>query len=226
MLDERLSLAASLFEPCEVGADIGTDHALLPVRLLQSGVCKRMLLCDVSDKALAHARAAVRRARLENRARLICADGLDALDEACGCVSMMGMGGSTMREILLRGQQRLRGAVLVLGAHTEQPLVRDAVQRIGYRLTREELCKAGGRFYVMWRAEPGEMRQTEEEILYGSLMYESGSPLLREYLLWRMDVMNAKRHGLLSADAERARDELARTEAALAFYRRRLEERA
>ena len=31
MLDERLSMALRLYDRCELGADIGTDHALLPI---------------------------------------------------------------------------------------------------------------------------------------------------------------------------------------------------
>ena len=57
MLDERLSLAASLYDPCDLGADIGTDHGLLPCHLLRSGICRRMILADVSENALSRARA-------------------------------------------------------------------------------------------------------------------------------------------------------------------------
>ena len=52
MLDERLSLAAQLYEPCALGADIGTDHALLPCYLLTHNICQEMILADVSPKAL------------------------------------------------------------------------------------------------------------------------------------------------------------------------------
>lgn len=199
MLDERLSLAASLYEPCELGADIGTDHGLLPCHLLEENICRRMILADVSAKALRHAEEQVRARRLEDRARLICADGLDALIEPCGCVSVMGMGGGTIADILRRGQHQLHGATLVLSAHTEQPLVRRAVQEIGYHLTREALCKAAGRFYVFWRAEPGAAPMTDEVARYGGSLWEAPSPLLREYLHHRIEFMRAKLAGLRSA---------------------------
>ena len=51
-LDERLSLAMDLFPACEEGADIGTDHGRLPCRLLEEGRCRRMILSDISPKAL------------------------------------------------------------------------------------------------------------------------------------------------------------------------------
>ena len=222
MLDERLTLAAALYPACEVGADIGTDHGYLPCHLLEAGVCRRMILADVSPKALGRAEAEVARRGLQDRARLVCADGLDALDEPCGCVSLMGMGGETLAGILLRGRARLMGATLVLSAHTELPLVRKSVLDLGYHLTRETLCRSGGRFYVFWRAEPGPAPMTEEEIRHGSLLYQEDTPLLADYLRWRLGVAEAKLRGLRGAAVPDAQA-LARAEQDVDFYRRKLE---
>ena len=55
-LDPRLSLAFDLYDPCELAADIGTDHAHLPAALLQRGRCQHMILTDISESALENAR--------------------------------------------------------------------------------------------------------------------------------------------------------------------------
>lgn len=222
MLDERLSLAAALYEPCALGADIGTDHAFLPCYLLEQNICRRMLLADVSPKALARAKTEVQRRGLASRAELICADGLTALREPCGCVSMMGLGGETIAHLLIQGQQRLQGAVLILSAHTDLPMVRSAVSDIGYHFTREELCQAAGRYYIVWRAEPGAAALSETEIAFGSLLFESGSPLLADYLRWRMAVLSKKLKGLCSA-AVADTGAIAALEDAIGFYQTRLE---
>lgn len=222
MLDERLALAAALYLPCEMGADIGTDHGLLPCHLLESHICQRMILADVSPKALRHAEAQVRARKLESRARLVCADGLDALTEPCGCVSIMGMGGDTIAAILRRSQSRLRGAALVLSAHTEQAMVRQAVCDIGYHLTRETLCRAAGRFYVFWRAEAGPAAMTEEELRYGSLLWQGSTPLLRAYLHGRVAFHSGKLAGLKAARVPDA-GALAEAQRDLAFYKAREE---
>ena len=223
MLDERLSLAAMLYEPCSLGADIGTDHALLPCHLLEQGICDRMILADLSPKALRHAEEQVNRRHLQAHVMLRCANGFDALEnDRCGCVSAMGMGGETLAEILRRGADRLQGAVLVLSAHTDPHLVRQAVQDIGYHFVREELCKAAGRFYVMWRAEPGMEMLSDNAKKYGELLYQSASPLLGEYLRWRIAVLKDKECGLLAGSRtnEAALEEV---RADLAFYQDQLE---
>lgn len=223
MLDERLSLAAALYEPCALGADIGTDHGLLPCHLLKKGVCQRMIFADVSAKALCHAREQVARQGLASRAQLVCANGLDALEEPCGCVSIMGMGGETLAGILARGAHRLQGAVLVLSAHTELPLVRRAVTDIGYHFVREELCRAAGRFYLVWRAEPGPVPMAEEDMLFGTLLQKPMTEELRGYIQWRTAVLGDRLHGLCAA---RQPDEAAISALRhqMARYQARLEE--
>lgn len=223
MLDERLSLAASLYEPCDWGADIGTDHAFLPCHLLRTGICQHMIAADVSEKALSRARENLTRQRLIDRAEVVLADGLDAVTHPCGCVSVMGMGGELMGKILRRGQDKLRGAVLVLGAHTELHLVRQAIQDIGYHIVQERLCKAAGRFYVFWRAETGQADMSAEEIRYGRLLWEEDSPLLREYAAWRRRVLQDRERGLLAAtnpDTYAIRE----VQADIAWYTTELEE--
>ena len=147
LLDARLSLAYDLYDPCELAADIGTDHAHLPAALLQRGRCRHMILTDLSESALRNARDEMIRYRLTDRVTLRAGNGLEPLDETCGMISVTGMGGRTIRDILLDGKEKLRGASLVLAAHTDLPLIREAVQEIGYHLDREEPGFCAGRFW-------------------------------------------------------------------------------
>lgn len=221
MLDHRLLLAASLYAPCELGCDIGSDHALLPCYLLRKDICKRMIVSDISEKALLHAANQVHHQHLEDRVHLVCADGLDAVTETCGCISITGMGGETAAQILQSGQDRLQGCVLVLSVHTDPFLTRRAVEQIGYQFTSEKLVFDRGRYYIVWRCEPGTMHQTEEEILYGSLLYHEPTELLKDYLHFRIHVYEKKYTGLLSGKQPKE-EEISEATNALAFYRARL----
>ena len=223
MLDERLSLAAELHESCEWGADIGTDHALLPCHLLRTGTCQHMIAADVSEKALARARENLTRQRLIDRAEVVLADGLDAITHKCGCISVMGMGGELMGRILRKGQERLQGAVLVLGAHTELHLVREAICDVGYHIVQERLCRAAGRFYVFWRAEKGSADMSAEEIRYGKLLWQEEPSMLCEYAKWRRRVLQDKERGLLAATTP-DEEAIHEVQADIAWYTTKLEE--
>ena len=200
LLDARLSLAYDLYDPCELAADIGTDHAHLPAALLQRGRCQHMILTDLSESALRNARDEMIRFRLTDRVTLRAGNGLEPLDEACGMISVTGMGGRTIRDILLEGKEKLQGASLVLSAHTDLPLIREAVQEIGYHLDREEPCFCAGRFYLVLRARPGAREMTLREIRLGGPLFESSSEQLIPYLSRRLDVLLDRLRGLESAE--------------------------
>ena len=198
-LDARLSLAFDLYDPCELAADIGTDHAHLPAALLQRGRCQHMILTDISESALDNARGEIIRLRLSDRVTFRCGDGFLPLREACGMISVTGMGGRTIRDILLAGQERLQGASLILSAHTDLPLIREAVCRIGYHLDREEPCFASGRYYLVLRARPGFAPLSGREIRLGGPLFDSRSPVLPRFLDRRRQILSVRLAGVRRA---------------------------
>ena len=198
-LSPRLSLVFDLYDPCDLAADIGTDHAHLPAALLQRGRCQHMILTDISPDALSRARAEIVRCRLSDRAELRLGDGLSPLSETCSVISITGMGGRTIRNILLSGQEKLHGAALVLSAHTDWHLIRQTISDIGYHLEREEPCFDAGRYYLVLRARPGTGLLTEQEIRLGGPLFGSSSPALLPFLKRRRDILSVRLSGVISA---------------------------
>ena len=201
-LDPRLSLAFDLYDLCELAADIGTDHAHLPAALLQRGRCQHMILTDISESALENARMEVIHLRLADRVSLRLGDGLSPVTEKCGMISIMGMGGRTIRNILVTGADCLQGASLLLSAHTDWHLIRTAVRDIGYHLDREEPCYCAGRFYLVLRARPGAADLSPREIRLGGPLFDSASDQLIPFLIRRRDVLDEKLQGLLTAEKQ------------------------
>lgn len=200
-LDERLSLAMDLFPACEEGADIGTDHGRLPCRLLEEGRCRRMILSDISPKALSRAEALVQRRGLQGRATLVVADGLDALTHRVDCVSIMGMGGRTIAQAL-RPWPGAPGRS-VPGAFRTYRASGSASGRGRNRLPPYSGAPvpAGNRWYVFLKAIPGATQYTPLERLVGPCLMREGDPLLAGYAAWRKGVWAARLTGLRQAEA-------------------------
>jgi len=200
-LDQRLALIFDLYDECELAADIGTDHAHLPAALLQRGRCRRMILTDISPDALNNARSEIIRFGLSGKADLRLGDGLSPLtqDDRCRVISITGMGGHTIRDILLSGREKLQGASLILSAHTDWQLIRQTLAEIGYRLDREEPCLMNGRYYLVIRSVPGKEQISEREIRLGGPLFHSSSPLLRPFLQRRKEILSVQLSGILSA---------------------------
>lgn len=217
MLDSRLSFAYELYDPCELAADIGTDHAYLPAALLSRGKCERMILTDISESALNNARKEITRKHLNDRVTLYTGDGLKPIVENCNMISVMGMGGKSIASILLEGESHLYGASLLLSAHTDLDHVRSAVSKIGYRIISEDPCFDSGRFYLFIKAKPGKEELTEKQIRTGVRLTESNSPFLKGYILRRKEVLEYKLKGLKSADSI-DHEVLDRTEQDIMYY--------
>ena len=198
-LDPRLSLAFDLYDDCSLAADIGTDHAHLPIALLKSGKCRRMILTDISPDALRNAQDNIGKARLGDRVDFRLGDGLGAVSEPCGMISVLGMGGRTIQQILMDQPSSLQGANLLLSAHTDLHLVRQAVMEIGYHLISETPVFDTGRYYLILKAVPGKEKISPREIQYGVKLFESDSPALQPFLAHRIEVLEAKLNGLQKA---------------------------
>ena len=204
-LNPRLALACGLYDDCGLAADIGTDHARLPIALLRSGKCRRMILTDVSPDALQNARDNVGRARLTDRVEFRLGNGLRVLHEPCSMISVLGMGGRTIRDILTGCPEALQGASLLLSAHTDVHLVRQAVMNVGYHLVSETPCLDAGRYYLLLKALPGAEALSPRELRLGRVLFDSDSPVLTPYLAHRQKVLEAKLAGLRrAADPERS----------------------
>ena len=200
LLDARLRAAADWVTPCDVCADIGCDHGRLGAALLLENRCSLLLAADISAKALTKAQARMATLGLEDRTVFSAADGLDALDalltHKADTICILGMGGETLAGILERGRARLAGATLILGAQTELPITRKALETIGYRIVQERVISVDGRLYVLMLANPA-----QEPPHYTKLELTLGPCLLRELPAeWRPWLI--RRHDLLSQAVE------------------------
>ena len=93
-LDNRLRLCAEYVRRGSRPADIGTDHAYLPVWLCRNGVCPSAIAADINPDPLSRGRLTVETAKLTGKIELRLSDGLSAIsaDEADDIV-IAGMGG-------------------------------------------------------------------------------------------------------------------------------------
>ncbi len=158
-LSRRLAAIAKLVPQCTTVADIGTDHALLPVWLVVTGRVRTAIAADIGRGPLVHARRTVARYGLEAAVTLRQANGLLAIRPSeVDCVVIAGMGPQRILEIIAGGP----GVMARLGTLVVQPnhggvQVRRKLVEIGWSLVDETLCEDRGHFYtaMLWRAGEG-----------------------------------------------------------------------
>ena len=162
-------------------ADIGSDHAYLPVALLRRGVIATAVAGEVATTPLRAAERTVVENDLEQRISVRLANGLAAIEPEDGitAISLCGMGGETIRDILDSGKARLSGRErLILQPNGgEQPL-RQWLMENGYRILCEELLRENRFYYEIIVAErAGPVAYTAEELYFGPLQLQARTPV-------------------------------------------------
>lgn len=142
-------------------ADIGTDHGKLPIALLLSGQITAAIGSDVREGPLSHAAKNADAYGVALPLRL--APGLSAIrPEECDTISIAGMGGETIAEILSAAPWTSNGKhLLLLQPMTMIPLLRQWLWANGYQIVRETLCREGKRWYVILSAYGGGERRNQ-----------------------------------------------------------------
>ena len=131
-------------------ADIGVDHALLSIHLLQKGRAEHVLCTDVHEKPLAKAEKALEKACLSHRATFCLGDGLDAVSgHNPDAVVIAGMGGLTICSIMGEAAKVPR-RIYLLQPMTDAPLLRAHLWKNGFCITDEVLSFDNGRFYPIF----------------------------------------------------------------------------
>ena len=179
-LSPRLLAVASLVAPCDVVYDIGTDHARLPIYLVQSGCCRTAVAADLRHGPLRQAQANIREQQLQPLIRTVQTDGLAGLEPGPDDVVILaGLGGLEIRRILDDAPPCRR---LVVQAMKHLPVLRDWLCRQGYRIQAEKLALDRGRYYpvlaAQWQGAP--LRLSPLEAWIGPCLLRQ--PLPAEYL--------------------------------------------
>ena len=204
MLSPRLKAVADLVLASRCVADIGSDHALLPVYLVEKGIAQRAIAVEKAEGPLAAARRAVAAAGLKERIEVRAGEGLTPL--AAGeaeVIVIAGMGGETIAAILAAGAAIARTARLVV----TQPMNRAAFLRRwlgqnGWLICAEGLAKERRYLYQVIAVVPGagyELSWLEAEL--GPCLLASGHPLLRELAVRTLRYYEQKVVGLSRASA-------------------------
>lgn len=203
-LGERLSLCASMVRLGAALADIGTDHAYLPVWLAKQGLISKAIAADVRVGPLRRAMANIRRYQVEDTVSARLSDGLDAIFpwEADDIV-VAGMGGETMIEIL-SGAPWLKEADkrLILQPMTSAESLRVYLAEQGFSVLREQAVQEDGRVYSAFLAAycPGGAQTDGLYPYIGKL--DAATPENRQYIRRRIAGLEKKANGLALAGDE------------------------
>lgn len=197
-LSRRLAALAEWVPEGARFADIGTDHALLPVHLAATGRIASAVASDLRPGPVQAARRQVAAAGLEDVVSVRQGDGLTVLRPGeADTVCIAGMGGTLIARLLEAAGERLKGVrTLILSPQGAEDIVRRWLAEHRFVLDGERLLEEGGVIYTLLRAvqpaDPAEAERRNRE-LYDSGLLAPRVPALPQELLYAMGPLLLRR---------------------------------
>lgn len=169
-LSKRLSTVAAFVPQDAVLLDVGSDHAYLPIALLEKNKIEWAIAGEVVEGPYQSAVKNVESSALSDKIEVRLADGLEALNpsDKVTVITICGMGGRLIADILDAGKDKLKDVQrLVLQPNNREDDLRSWLQANGFAIIEETIMTENNKHYEIIVAEHGEMTLSHRELRFG-----------------------------------------------------------
>lgn len=183
-LSDRLSAVADFVKKGEPILDIGSDHAYLPIYLVQQNLVPSAIAGEVVQGPYEKAIQQVALNQLEDQISIRLGNGFEVLKqvEEVGTTFICGMGGILISQIIEDGQidhKISTNTRLVLQPNNNEISVRKKLQHHHFKIIFETIVEENKKLYEIIVAEPSEdsISYTEEELIFGPILLTERLPM-------------------------------------------------
>lgn len=180
-LSKRLQKVAEYVPKDARLADIGSDHAYLPVALTLQNKINFAIAGEVVPGPFEAAKKQVAENNLEEKIIVRLADGLAAVKESDNilAVTICGMGGVLIRDILQSGKDVLSGDErLILQPNVAERQLRTWLVENKYEIIDEAIIRENHKTYEIIVAEKGNVvSYSDKDLFFGPLLIEEKNPI-------------------------------------------------
>jgi tRNA (adenine22-N1)-methyltransferase len=215
-ISDRLRNVAEAVELHGTLADVGCDHALTDIYLIEHDIVKKCLAMDLRPGPLLKAKSNIEDSHLSASIELRLSDGLEKTDTfETDTVIISGMGGrliiSIFEKYRLRSEKNFRE--LVISPHSDVSEVRRYLTSEGYVITDDNMVRDAGKYYQiihLFSSEEAGKRLTDNELSCACLPYRQEEYLYGRYMLKKLRkykrYYNENERSFLNAEIMSAKD--------------------
>ena len=180
MISKRLELVASFVPQGTILLDVGSDHAYLPIELVERGQIESAIAGEVVEGPYQSAVKNVEAHGLKEKIQVRLANGLAAFEEGdqVSVITIAGMGGRLIARILEEGLDKLANVErLVLQPNNREDDLRIWLQENGFQIVAESILEEAGKFYEILVVEVGQMKLSASDVRFGPFLSKEVSPV-------------------------------------------------
>ncbi len=196
---KRLETIATMIPKDCILADIGTDHAQLPIMLVKNNACKKVYACDAKKGPLAIAKENIASENLSDKIETILSDGFSNIPMDINVAVIAGMGYYTAEMILENAYDRLHLLnQIIVQINLDSPYMRKWISDHHFTIDDEKYISERNKDYeiISFSTKENSKELTEEEIFLGPILMKERSSELERYYKKReaklFDLMNLK----------------------------------
>ena len=210
-LNPRLKKIAQLVPRNACTADIGTDHAYIPIVLVEGGIAPCAIASDIKKGPLLRAETNIRSHGLTDQIETRLGPGLETLSPGdAEVIIIAGMGGILISNILENSRKVTDSAkMLILQPMTAVPELREYLTENGYEFISEYLEAEEEKLYNIITAKPrGKTLYSQKEIYLGRNLEETSPELYERYENTVLTKLNKRAEGLKKSVTDESKEEL------------------
>ncbi len=217
-LAPRLEKIASLVPPNRCTADIGTDHAYIPIYLVKKGITEQAIASDIKRGPLLRAKENTEKYNLSRQIDLRLGGGLSTLSpHDAEIIIIAGMGGILIADILEENRDVTDSSkLLILQPMTAILELREYLSSHNFSIEAEYLESEDEKLYNIIVAKPnGECHYTKKELYLGKALNETSPQLFPRYKAEIIKKLSRRADGLKNSQSTENKRILAETESIL-----------
>ena len=208
-LSKRLACAASFARKGDFIADVGTDHAYLPIYLYKSGIVKGAVVSDINEGPIDRAKRNIFEYSCGNAIIPVLSDGLCKIDEfSPNTVFILGMGGELIINIISKAEWlKEKRTRLVLQPMTHPELLRAYLFDNGFEIVDETLVDDGKIYQIIVSEYTGKNTSADNMALFfGTINLARKDSLLASVLDREISILRARVEGKSKARLDGGED--------------------
>lgn len=207
-LSKRLAAVAHFVPQGARVADIGTDHAYIPIYLVKSHITDFCIATDINEGPILKANNNLLKYKIDQQHIILRqAKGLQGLEGyQLDTIIISGMGGHLIIDILKNDLDIVKGIKqLILQPQQDIPEIRKYLHSIGFKIDDEIFVEEEEKYYTIINASPGkETYEHEYEYIYGKMLIQKKDEAFKKWIDEEYNKLIAIKEKLTSANTQKA----------------------
>ena len=210
-ISKRLLCAANFARTGEFIADVGTDHAYLPIYLYTKGIIRGAVVSDINEGPIERAEKNIREFSCEKKITPILCDGLAKIGEySPDTVFILGMGGELIVNIISNAEWlKKNGTRLVMQAMTHTEILREYLINNGFEISDEAIVEDSKIYQITvatYNCNANITKADKLELRFGKINLLKREPILLKALMREKEILGARLDGKKKAGLDGGED--------------------